>query len=167
MSQLHEVHAVRPFALGDDDGEKLWFGDSAFVFKATGESTGGELFLMEATMPSGFSPPLHVHHDEHEAFYVLEGSLEVVCGGERYEAGVGAFAFLPSGIAHTFRATGEGVTRVLTIAMPAGIEHFFREAGRPAEGSGLPPAAALDVEMVKSVATRHRIEFVGPPLGRS
>jgi len=167
MSHLQEVHPARPFALGDADGEQIWFGDSAFVFKATAESTGGELFLMEATMPSGFSPPLHVHHDEHEAFYVLEGKLEVVCGSECYEAGPGAFAFLPSGIAHTFRTTGEGVTRVLTFALPAGIEHFFREAGRPAEGPGLPPPAALDIELIESVAIRHRIQLVGPPLGPS
>jgi mannose-6-phosphate isomerase-like protein (cupin superfamily) len=167
MSNVHQLPAARPFVLNREDGERIWFTNAAMTIKATAATTAGDLCLIETTAPIGHGPPLHVHHDEHEAFYVLEGSLEVVCGGERYEAGVGAFAFLPSGIAHTFRATGEGVTRVLTIAMPAGIEHFFREAGRPAEGSGLPPAAALDVEMVKSVATRHRIEFVGPPLGRS
>ena len=57
------------------------------TIKATAASTGGELFLMESAVPAGFSPPLHVHHDEHEAFYVLEGELDIVCGRERYRAG--------------------------------------------------------------------------------
>jgi quercetin dioxygenase-like cupin family protein len=164
MSQLHEVPAARPFALAAEDGERLWFGDTEMNIKATSASTGGELFLMEAFMSAGFSPPLHVHHDEHEAFYMLEGEVEIVCGQERYLAKEGSFAFLPSGIAHTFRVLSESA-RCLTIALPGGLEGLFRGAGRPAAGPGLPPPSGFDVELVKSVASRFNIEFVGPPLG--
>lgn len=164
MSQVHEAPAARPFVVDSDDGDRIWFGDTAMSFKATAASTGGELFLMEARMPAGFSPPLHVHHDEHEAFYILEGEVEIVCGPERYVTTAGSFAFLPRGIAHTFRVLSDGA-RGLTIAVPGGIEHFFRAAGRPAEGPGLPPPSGFDVALVQSVASRFNLEFVGPPLG--
>ena len=62
-----------------------------------------------------------------------QGELDIVCGAERYRAGAGAFAFLPSGIAHTFRAVSEA--RLLTIAVPGGVEGFFRGAGRPASNT--------------------------------
>ena len=164
MSQVHKLPAARPFALDADDGDRIWFGGGTMNFKATALATDGELFLMEADMPAGFSPPLHVHHDEHEAFYILDGELEIVCGSERYVARAGSFAFLPRGIAHTFRVLSDGA-RALTIAVPGGIEHFFREAGSQAEGAGSPPASEFDVALVQSVASRFNIEFVGPPLG--
>ena len=167
MSQLHEAAPVTPIALGPGEGERIWFTDCEFTFKATTSSTGGELLVMEALMPAGFGPPLHVHHNEHEAFYVLEGRLEIVCGSNRFEAGAGAFAFLPSGVAHAFQAIGDTPARVLSIAVPGGLEDFFREVGRPAERNGLPPEGPLDVAALQRAATRHGNEFVGPPLGRS
>jgi quercetin dioxygenase-like cupin family protein len=163
MSQVQEAPAAHPFVLANGQGERLWFINSEITIKATAASTGGELFLMETHVPAGFSPPLHVHHDEHEAFYVLEGELDIVCGAERYRAGAGAFAFLPSGIAHTFRVIEEA--RILTIAVPGGIEGFFRGAGRPTEGPGMPPPSAPDIAAVTQIAARYNTEFVGPPLG--
>ncbi len=162
MSNVQAAPAAHPFALADGDGERLWFLNSEITIKATAETTGGDLFLMETHVPAGFSPPLHVHHDEHEAFYVLEGELEIVCGTERYRAGAGAFAFLPSGIAHTFRVIEEA--RMLTIAVPGGVEGFFRGVSRPADGPGLPAPSAPYIAAVKQVAARYNTELVGPPL---
>jgi hypothetical protein len=105
-----------------------------------------------------------VHHDEHEAFYVLEGELELLCGGERTTAGPGAFAFLPRGIAHTFRVIGDRPVRMLSIGIPGGLEAFFREAGRPAESTDVPPDEPVDVARLGAIAGRHNLEFVGPPL---
>jgi mannose-6-phosphate isomerase-like protein (cupin superfamily) len=167
MSRLQAVALVEPIALGPGEGERIWFTDCEFTFKATTGSTGGELLVTEALMPVGFGPPLHVHHNEHEAFYVLEGRLEIACGSNRFEAGAGAFAFLPSGVAHTFRVIGDVPARVLGVAVPGGLEDFFREVGRPAERDGMPPQGLIDIAALERAATRHGNEFVGPPLGRS
>ena len=86
---------------------------------------------------------MHVHHDEHEAFYVLEGELDVACGDERYRAPAGSFTFLPRGVAHTFRVVGDAPARLLTFGLPGGMEGFFRDAGRSADGPGLPPVAPV------------------------
>src|SRR6476620_8602947 len=117
MNTLREAPAARPFAVAAGDGEHIWFTNTHMTIKATAASTGGELFLMEALVPSGFSPPLHVHHDEHESFYLLEGALDIVCGGERYHAAAGDFMFLPRGIAHTFRVVSERPARILNISV--------------------------------------------------
>ncbi len=135
------------------------------TIKATAASTGGELFLMETRLPAGFSPPLHVHHDEHEAFYVLEGELDIVCGSERYNAAAGAFAFLPSGIAHTFRVVGR--TRVLTMPCRAASRASSAASGGPRKGPGCRrPARSTSTRSSRSPrASTPR--FVGPPLGPS
>ncbi len=167
MNTLREAPAARPFAVAAGDGEHIWFTNTHMTIKATAASTGGELFLMEALVPSGFSPPLHVHHDEHESFYLLEGALDIVCGGERYHAAAGDFMFLPRGIAHTFRVVSERPARILNISVPGGAEGFFREVGRPAERPGLPPAGPVDVARLTEVAARYNNEIIGPPLGPS
>ena len=165
MTQLRETPAARPFALARDEGERIWFANSLMTVKASAATTGGLLSLIETHSPIGHGPPLHVHHDEDEAFYVLEGELEIVCGQERYAAGAGAFAFLPRGIAHTFRVVGDAPVRMLTIGVPGGLENFFRDAGDPAEGDGLPPAGPIDIDRVRQVSQRYGAEIVGPPIG--
>ena len=164
MSNVHQLPAARPFVLNREDGERIWFTNAAMTIKATAATTAGHLCLIETTAPIGHGPPLHVHHDEHEAFYVLEGELDIVCGGERHRGGPGAFAFLPRGIAHTFRVVGDRPARFLTIAVPGGLEGFFRDAGRPAAGPGLPSEGPVDAGLLKQVSERYNAEVIGPPL---
>jgi mannose-6-phosphate isomerase-like protein (cupin superfamily) len=164
MTQLLEIPAARPFALAREEGERIWFAGAGMTIKATAATTGGQLCLIETLAPIGHGPALHVHHDEDEAFYVLAGELEIVCGKERYRAEAGAFAFLPRGIAHTFRVAGETPVRMLTIAVPGGLENFFREAGAAADAGGAPPSAGIDVALLRQVGQRYGAEIVGPPL---
>jgi quercetin dioxygenase-like cupin family protein len=164
MSQLREVPTARPFVLDAEEGERIWFAGAAMTLKATGDTTGGELFVLEAELPQGFSPPLHVHHDEDEVFYILEGEVDLVCGGERYRGKPGTLAFLPRGIAHTFRVASDGA-RMLGIGVPGGFEGMFRDGGRPAEGPGMPPPAGpIDPVALKAITARYNHEIVGPPL---
>jgi mannose-6-phosphate isomerase-like protein (cupin superfamily) len=92
--------------------------------KASGLSTGGALSVFETSIGAG--PPLHVHDRDDECFYVLDGSLSVRCGGERFDAGAGSFVYLPRGRPHRFWAEGPAA-RLLLIAVPGGIENYFSE----------------------------------------
>jgi len=112
----------------------------------------------------GFSPPLHVHQREDESFYVLEGELTMRCGDRTFEARPGAFVFLPRGVPHTFVVEGDRPARMLTLITPGGGEAFFREAGRPAESDGLPPAAPPDIAALKRAGAMFGSEIVGPPM---
>jgi hypothetical protein len=53
---------------------------------------------------------------------------------------------------------------MLTLMTPGGGEAFFREAGRPAEREGLPPAGPPDIASLKRAGAMFESEIVGPPM---
>jgi hypothetical protein len=108
-------------------------------------------------------PPLHIHHREDEAWYILDGKMTFYVGDAVIEATAGCFAFAPRGIPHTFTVDVEP-TRVLVFASPAGFEHFALELGEQA-WDDTPPAglAVPGPEVLGPVAERYGIEVVGPP----
>jgi mannose-6-phosphate isomerase-like protein (cupin superfamily) len=70
----------------------------------------------------------HVHDDEDDAFFILEGELTFVFGGETVPAPPGTFVLVPPGVEHGFRNDGSGPVRMLNIHAPAG---FDRRIGLP------------------------------------
>jgi mannose-6-phosphate isomerase-like protein (cupin superfamily) len=150
--------------LASGEGDAIWFLANRMTVKATAETTGGAYGLVESLIVPGFSPPLHVHHREDEAFYVLEGELTMRCGDRTFRAGAGAFVFLPRDVPHTFVVEGDKPARMLTLLSPGGGEGVFVDAGRPAEHGGLPPAAPPDIETLKRVSEQYGAEIVGPPM---
>jgi mannose-6-phosphate isomerase-like protein (cupin superfamily) len=70
----------------------------------------------------------HVHADEDDAFYILEGEMTFVFGEESAVAGPGTFVLVPPGVEHGFRNDGSGAVRMLNIHAPAG---FDRRIGLP------------------------------------
>ncbi len=145
-------------------GEAVWFTTNRITIKASAEGTGGGLGLWESLMPPGSSPPLHVHTREDETFWVLGGELTIRCGEETFTAEPGSLAFLPRGVPHAFVAEGDSPAHLLTMATPGGVERYFAEAGRPAEGPGLPPPGPPDIDLLRRVGERFGLRIVGPPL---
>jgi quercetin dioxygenase-like cupin family protein len=156
--------AGRALAVGAGEGEAVWFLRNRTEVKVGAEETGGAYGLVESIVPAGWSPPLHVHRREDEAFYVLEGEFTFRCGDETFSGGPGTYVFLPRDVPHTFVAEGDEPGRLLTLVSPGGGERFFVEAARPAEDDGLPPAGPIDVARLQQVAERFGNEIVGPPL---
>jgi len=150
--------------LAPGEGQALWFLTNRMTVKATAASTGGGFGLLESVIVPGFSPPLHVHHNEDESFYVLEGELTMRCGDRTFLARAGAFVFLPRDVPHTFVVEGDTPARMLTLLTPGGGEGVFIDAGRPAEHEGFPPAAPPDIEKLKRVSALYGAEIVGPPM---
>jgi mannose-6-phosphate isomerase-like protein (cupin superfamily) len=131
---------------------------------ASARTTGGALGLIEALVPPGFSPPLHVHSREDEPMYVIEGRVTFQVGDQHFEAGPGSFVFLPKDVPHTFVVEGDAPARILELALPGGLERFHVEGGKPAEGPGLPPPAAPDIAMLDQLAARYGVRHIGPPI---
>jgi mannose-6-phosphate isomerase-like protein (cupin superfamily) len=146
------------------EGEETWFQPNRMRIKATAEHTGGAYGLVESWIRAGSSPPMHVHHREDEAFFVLEGTVRFHCDGREVVAGPGSYVFLPRDVPHTFRVEGDEDAHMLTLLSPGGGERFFVEGGRPPEGPGLPPPGPPDVEKLKSLGPVYGNEIVGPPL---
>ena len=71
--------------------------------KAGAADTGGLFTFCEDVMaPRTPGPPLHVHDEEDECFYLIEGHLLVQVGEERHDLGPGCFAWLPRQVPHAF-----------------------------------------------------------------
>lgn len=68
------------YALGEDEGDAIWFFNGLFVVKAAAAETKNAFTLIEVKLPPGGGAPPHIHHGEEEGFYILEGELTVNCG---------------------------------------------------------------------------------------
>lgn len=120
--------------------------------------------------PQGFGPPLHVHHEDDEIIYLIEGRMRVCVDGLDDTVEDGAVAVLPRGVPHAFQVLSESA-RFLSITAsptgPAGFDRFVGELGTPILTTDLPPAVGIDPGRVAQVGSRHGIEVLGPPLGIS
>ncbi len=149
------------YALAAGDGERIWIVGDTMTLKATSDSTGGSLVLLENLTAPGGGPPPHVHTREDEFWFVLDGTFEIRIGDEVHAVGPGGFAFAPRGTVHNFRNTGSTEARVLVGFTPAGMEGFFRESGRPATDDGPPPPVdAEEIARTLRAAPRYGVEAV-------
>jgi mannose-6-phosphate isomerase-like protein (cupin superfamily) len=135
-------------------GRPIDLGPFAMTVKATGADTGDLFSLLEAEEPPGFGPPLHIHHDAAEAFYVLEGEYIMFLDAREVRCPAGSFVFIPAGMRHGFRV-GDRPSRKLNFYFPAAMVRYFDELSAAlARGDAEDPLAAI--------ATRHAMEIVGP-----
>ena len=70
--------------------------ESRQFFLLRAEDTGGQLALSEGVVHRGHVPPPHVHRNEDEAFYVLEGEPTILAGTNVYRAKAGTIVSLSS-----------------------------------------------------------------------
>ncbi len=132
---------------------------------ATGEQTGGAYALAEVRVAPGGGPPPHIHRREEEAFFVLEGEVTFMLGGEKIVGRPGAFVQGPRGIPHAFKNEGAVPARMLLLATPPGFENFIREFARPLPSFDSPPLPVTpeDIERLLAVAPKYGIEILPPP----
>jgi len=148
----------RPYLKTSQDVAFQFFG-SPTVLHATGEQTDGRFFLLESiSMPPGLASPYHRHHNEDEAFYVLEGRMRFVCDGEWMDAGPGTWVYGPREIPHGFKVVGTEPARMLLMCAPAGFEKFVVELSAPLDAAPAPP----DMARLADAAARFNIDLLGP-----
>jgi quercetin dioxygenase-like cupin family protein len=164
MSAVTAERAKNGYLLGSDEGEAHWLLGMLEVVKIAGADTDGAYGLLEITVPAGGGSPWHVHPDEDEWFYVLEGEFTVYVGDRRLSLSAGSFAFGPRGVPHTFIAETDGA-KALVGFQPFHFEGFLREVGEPAPGRVLPPpmTAQPDMQRLLPIAERNGMVILGPP----
>jgi quercetin dioxygenase-like cupin family protein len=133
--------------------------DFGMTVKAEVDDTAGIVSVLEASEPPGFGPPIHVHHDAAEAFYVLEGEYIMYLEDREFVWPAGSFIFIPLGARHGFRV-GDVPSRKLNFYFPAAMVGYFDDL-----------AAALrrddvDESELAEIARTHSMEIVGPPSER-
>ena len=103
----------------------------------------------------------HIHSDEDEALYILEGELNVKLGEKIFCVKSGSFVFLPRNVVHTFWRATEKPVKILVIISPPEFEDFFFDiVGDKQEIDG-----EQFGERAMEISSRYNVEFVGPPLG--
>jgi len=130
--------------------------DSSMVFKAIADTTDGAFSLMERTLPvSNRRPQPHTHQGP-EGFYVLEGSIEFVVGGQHRIGGPGFWALVPSSVPHTFGNVGDSPARLLILHAPAADAYFVEL--QALWGREKPPTPEEERELMR----RHGLEPAAP-----
>jgi mannose-6-phosphate isomerase-like protein (cupin superfamily) len=116
------------------------FGEGTVVIRASAEATGGALTVFEEVPPL-LDTPLHVHSNEDELFYILEGEHIVQRGDEEFRLGPGEAIFLPRGVPHAQRRVVTGAGRLLVVCAPGRFEGFFRDLAEADREGRLGPDA--------------------------
>lgn len=125
----------------------------------SGKDTAGSCAVFEDIVEPGVGPGRHIHHEQDETFFFLEGSFDVEAAGVLYHMEPGDVAFVPRGTVHAFKNVGDTRGRLRYVFSPAlTIEEMFRAFHATLEAGG------IDAESMASIALKHGQEFVGPPL---
>ena len=164
MPSISDERAKLGYLLDENEGEAFWLLGMLETVKISGKDTGGEYGLIELVVPEGLGSPWHVHHEEDEWFYVLEGEVTVWVADTKLSLKAGSFAFGPKGVPHTFYVES-GEARFLVGFQPMQFEGFLREVGEPAPERVVPPPIEghPDMERLAPIAERNGFEILGPP----
>jgi quercetin dioxygenase-like cupin family protein len=147
------------FVVGPDEGRSIDLGEFGVTVKADAVETGGVVSVLEATEPPGFGPPIHIHHDCAELFYVLDGEYIMCLEDSEFVCRAGSFIFIPRGARHGFRV-GDVPSRKLNFYFPASMMGYFDNLG-----AALRRDDVSDEELAE-IASGHGMEIVGPPSKR-
>jgi quercetin dioxygenase-like cupin family protein len=138
--------------------EPFWFLGGRARVLLTGAETGDRLALMEFVAPAGHATPHHVHEDEEEVWFVLDGEVTFFVGDRRHDLVPGQVAHGPRGVPHSYLVRSPQGARIATLFSPACIEEFFRANGTPvAEAGDGPPAFDLAAVMASAEPFRLRV----------
>ncbi|TLD69794.1 cupin domain-containing protein [Phragmitibacter flavus] len=124
-------------------------------FYLTGEETDGRFTQWLEITPPGVGPPLHYHTNEEEWFYVQMGTVSFYREGKWTEVGAGSRVYIPRGVVHAFKNTGDEPLHMLITTAPSGFENFM---GRCAVEFAAP--SGPDMGRIIEIAGEHGIHFV-------
>lgn len=96
-------------------------------FLALSEHTSRFNLAVIEMAPERHGPEAHVHRDEDDSFFILEGEITFVVEGEQITAPAGTFVLVPPGIEHTFENRTNSPARILNIHAPAGFDRRLLE----------------------------------------
>jgi quercetin dioxygenase-like cupin family protein len=134
-------------------------------FKVLSKETNGAMFVMEMVRRAKGGPDRHLHHEQDELFYVLEGEFLFEIGSDRFRLKTGDCVLGPRGVPHAYLFLGPDAGRLLISYAPAGkMEEYFKQF----DGVRVPrpPAATPQEAEARKVASyaRYGMQYLGPPI---
>ena len=167
--KTEEMFAGFSIAAGEDRfGEHIKLGGEPNDCKVSAKDTNGAMCVFEFTGRGG--GPRHLHYDQDEWIYVLEGEFELVVGEKRSRARAGECVFLPRKVAHVWGCASSNPGKIIDVYQPAGkMEDFFREVSRcrnlPTIEQALNRTYTEEQKLtLRELFAAHGMRLLGPPL---
>jgi DNA-binding transcriptional MerR regulator/uncharacterized cupin superfamily protein len=136
--------------------------------KVSGKDTNGAMCVFEFTGVSG-GPP-HLHHDQDEWIYVVEGEFEFQVGKKQFRLHAGESVYMPRKVKHMWNCVSGKAGKIINVYQPAGmIEAFFRKLGKPpkdlitAEQMADKTYTEQQVKSLHRLFESHGMELFPPP----
>ncbi len=125
------------------DGETY---GNQWLFKE-GSLTGGQFDFLVGHIDYLAGPALHIHDEQVDSFFVLEGILTMQIGDDIVELGPGDFATARPGVPHTFSNTrkDQSPVKLVNLMTPGGFDRHFQDIVL-AEGLASDPAKRTELE---------------------
>ena len=145
-----------------------WRGATAVRFTSSAKTSQSrsQAAIPAALLPSSkgaprplHGPPLHLHRDQDEWWYVVEGEYLFEVDGQEIHASAGATVFAPRGSRHTFQNIGIAAGHTITTVVPGGLDLFFEEVETAVPRGGVP-----DLAKMLPIFEKYKLELLGPPL---
>lgn len=150
-------NGVRVPAGQDRTLEPVKLGLDRIDVKVSTKDSNGGLYLFEGTSGGRGGPIRHVHLEQDEWFYILEGEFRFEVGDQNFTAKPGDSVFGPMNVPHVWACLTDTGGKLLIAVQPAGTtEAFFQELARFTK---LPTKEELD-----KLHAAHKLKVVGPPL---
>ena len=138
----------------DRFGQSRSIGFNSTTFKVGTDDTQGAMFVMEQRSLKPGGPPLHLHHEQDEYWYVISGEYLFQVGSERYHAQAGDCLLGPRNVPHAYAFVGSSTGRILISFTPAGkIQEYF-------ERPRTPGVYVADADLYRT----YGMELLGGPL---
>lgn len=120
----------------------------------TSEATGGAISVLMGWLKPGEGPGDHVHFNQEEIFFIVEGTFELTVGGQTTTAGPGTIVFIPRNVVHRFKNIGDITGCMLDWTLPGGQDHYFKAI------SELGVSGSLTGEKVMEINEKFNTKFL-------
>jgi DNA-binding transcriptional MerR regulator/quercetin dioxygenase-like cupin family protein len=153
----------------DRFGDNIKLGGEPNDCKVSGKDTDGAMCIFEFTGHGG--GPRHLHKDQDEWIYIIEGEFEFVVGKKKIKLGAGESIFLPRNVPHVWACLNGKPGRIIDVYQPAGkMEDFFRAVTTskemPTREEVLNKSVTLaKIEAMHKLFEAHGLDLLGPPIG--
>ena len=147
----------------NERAQAWWFLDTLVVEHRC--APGMDAVVLEMTLPVGSAPPLHVHDDLDDTWYILEGQMVVRCGDDELVVGAGHWVSMPRGVPHAFRVVGDCEARILLVHDNASFRDLIRDLGSPATARVVPTQPQFPpMNDLARISASYDLKPIGPPM---
>jgi mannose-6-phosphate isomerase-like protein (cupin superfamily) len=96
------------------------------LIRVAADETSGLYSVVEIVSDPGDGTPLHVHENEDEHIFVLQGTARIAYGDEIFDASPGQTAILRKGIPHAWGNRANTRLRLAVLTIPGGVEEVLQ-----------------------------------------